>query len=204
MRRAHNHIMLKKNLPILLIIGCILFSFSLSVLRTQYDLEHGTTQIGSDFTLTDASTGAPLSSTNYRGKYLLVYFGYSFCPDVCPTGLSRITQALQRLPAPQQAKLQPFFITVDPARDTPSALKEYISHFTPVIALTGKQEDLDAVAKSFGVYAKRLPPAADGSYSVDHSSYIYLMDTQGRYLAHFSHNTPVDAIVQKLQQTLQP
>lgn len=196
--------MLKKNLPIVLITGCILFSFSLSVLRTQYDLEHGTTQIGGDFTLTDASTGTPLSSTNYRGKYLLVYFGYSFCPDVCPTGLSRITQALQRLPVPQQAKFQPFFITVDPTRDTPAALKEYISHFTPVIALTDSKEAIDKVAKSFGVYYKLMPPAADGSYSVDHSSYIYLMDTQGHYLAHFSHNTPVEAIVQKLQQIIQP
>ncbi len=165
---------------------------------------NSTTHIGGDFTLTNAATEQNFDSKHMRGKYLLVYFGYSFCPDVCPTGLTHISAALSALPPTQRTHIVPIFITLDPVRDTPQALKSYIANFDPaIIALTGKPEHIAAVAKAYGVYFKsQQKNPADLAYAVDHSSYIYVMDEHGDYLSHFGHSTTADIMAKKLSELL--
>ena len=139
--------------------------------------------IGGPFTLLD-SNGKPVTDRDFRGKYLLVYFGYTFCPDVCPTTLNEITTTLDSLGA-KAARVQPLFVTVDPQRDTPAVLRTYTAVFSPrLIALTGTQEQIAAIEKEYRVYAA-VHRTGNGSndYTMDHSSIIYLMDPDGRFLA---------------------
>src|ERR1700730_2263456 len=132
--------------------------------------------IGGPFTLT-APDGTTVTDATYRGKWLLVYFGYTFCPDTCPTTLMEIARALEAL-GPDAAKLQSLFITLDPQRDTPEVMGSYAGSFDRRInALTGDPRRVAAVAKEYGAYAspRRTGPGAE-DYVIDHSSYIYLMD----------------------------
>ena len=131
------------------------------------------------FALTAASNGAAITEQTYRGKWLAVYFGYTSCPDVCPTTLLDIAQALDAL-GPRAGAVQPLFITVDPKRDTPGVLTEYVKSFDPrLIALTGTAAQLAAAAKGFNVFHERHDND-DGGYSIDHSAFIYLIDPDGR------------------------
>jgi protein SCO1/2 len=131
------------------------------------------------FALTAASNGAAITEQTYRGKWLAVYFGYTSCPDVCPTTLLDIAQALDAL-GPRAGAVQPLFITVDPKRDTPAVLTEYVKSFHPrLIALTGTPAQLAATARSFHVFHERHDND-DGGYSIDHSAFIYLIDPDGR------------------------
>jgi cytochrome oxidase Cu insertion factor (SCO1/SenC/PrrC family) len=147
--------------------------------------------IGGAFALTDQN-GIRRSQADFAGRPLLVYFGFTYCPDVCPTALDIMGGALdalqQRYGAAYQ-NLQPLFISVDPERDTPPVLRDYLAYFHPrLIGLTGSQADIDAVKSAFKIYAARRRDADDnGNYNVDHSSFFYLMDQQNRYLAHFDH-----------------
>jgi protein SCO1 len=139
--------------------------------------------IGGPFTLIDAS-GKPVTDRDFRGKYLLVYFGYTFCPDVCPTTLNEITAALDSLGA-KAARVQPLFMTVDPQRDTPPVLHQYTAAFGPrLIALTGTPEQIAAVEKEYRVYvAVHRTGNGPNDDSMDHSSIIYLMGPDGRFVA---------------------
>lgn len=141
------------------------------------------TLVGGPFTLQDGD-GAQVTDRDFRGKYMLVYFGYTFCPDVCPTTLNEVADALERL-GPKGAKLQPIFITVDPKRDTPAVVKQYAAAFTPrLIGLTGSPEQIAQVAKEYRVYyAERPTGPGPGDYSMDHSSVIYLMGPDGKFIA---------------------
>jgi len=131
------------------------------------------------FALTAASDGAAVTEQTYRGKWLAVYFGYTSCPDVCPTTLLDIAQALDAL-GPRAGAVLPRFITVDPKRDTPGVLTEYVKSFDPrLIALTGTAAQLAAAAKGFNVFHERHDND-DGGYSIDHSAFIYLIDPDGR------------------------
>jgi protein SCO1/2 len=131
------------------------------------------------FALTAASNGAAITEQTYRGKWLAVYFGYTSCPDVCPTTLLDIAQALDAL-GPRAGAVLPLFITVDPKRDTPGVLTEYVKSFDPrLIALTGAAAQLAAAAKGFNVFHERHDND-DGGYSIDHSAFIYLIDPDGR------------------------
>jgi protein SCO1/2 len=131
------------------------------------------------FALTAASDGAAVTEQTYRGKWLAVYFGYTSCPDVCPTTLLDMAQALDALGARAGAP-QPLFITVDPKRDTPGVLTEYVKSFHPrLIALTGTPAQIAAAAKGFHVFHERHDND-DGGYSIDHSAFIYLIDPDGR------------------------
>jgi protein SCO1/2 len=139
--------------------------------------------VGGAFTLQNGD-GRQVSSRDFRGKYMLIYFGYSFCPDVCPTTLTEMSDALDRL-GPKADKLQPIFITVDPKRDTPSVVKQYASAFGPrLIGLTGSPEQIAQVAKEYRVYyaEHRTGPGAN-DYTLDHSSIIYLMGPDGKFVA---------------------
>jgi cytochrome oxidase Cu insertion factor (SCO1/SenC/PrrC family) len=152
----------------------------------------GIAKIGGPFELTDQN-GKPRKSTEFQGRFMLIYFGYTYCPDVCPTALQIMSNALQSLGSRAKA-VQPIFITVDPSRDTPAHLKEYVKNFYPgMIGLTGDEKLIKAAAKNYRVYyAKALQdkdkPDAD-SYLMDHSSIVFLMDKKGRYVTHFSHQT---------------
>ena len=151
----------------------------------------GIAKIGGPFTLTD-HTGVSRTELDYRGKYLLVYFGFTFCPDVCPTALQVMTVALTKI-GEKANLIQPIFITIDPDRDTQSHLKNYISNFHPsFVGLTGKLEQIKQATKEYRVYFRKANPENDANskdYLIDHSSIIFLMDKKGKYLTHFSHKT---------------
>ena len=158
----------------------------------------GLARIGGPFTLVD-HTGAQRTEADFKGRHALIYFGYSFCPDVCPTALADMLIALDEL-GPDAARVQPLFITIDPDRDTPEALKDYVANFHPrLIGLSGSPAQVSGAARAFRVYyAKVDDPEAGRNYLMDHSSVIYLMDPDGRYLAHFSHGTAPETMARRL------
>jgi protein SCO1/2 len=139
-------------------------------------------EIGGPFALLDGD-GHAVTDEAFRGKYMLVYFGYTFCPDVCPTTLSEIADAMDKL-GPVAARVQPIFITVDPKRDTPTVIKQYAANFGPkLIGLTGSPEQIAKVAKEYRVYyAEHRTGPGPNDYSMDHSSIIYLMGPDGRFI----------------------
>jgi protein SCO1/2 len=124
---------------------------------------------------------------------MLVYFGYTHCPDVCPSGLQVISAALDKL-GPGAARIAPLFVTLDPERDTPQVMGEYVKSFHPgIIGLTGTPDETAAVAKAYRVYFKKVADEnTPGNYSVDHSSFMYLMNGRGEYVKHFSHSANID------------
>src|SRR5690606_22939902 len=162
----------------------------------------GKAAVGGPFTLTD-HTGRRVTDKDFRGKYMLVYFGFTFCPDVCPSGLQVISAALDEL-GPKADKITPIFITVDPERDTPEQLAQYVSSFHPrLIGLTGTPEEIQAVAKEYRVYYRKVKDEkSTAEYTVDHTSIIYLMNPQGEFVTHFTHATPVATMVEKLKKVL--
>jgi protein SCO1/2 len=148
---------------------------------------HGVPQIGGDFTLTDQH-GLKRSTADFRGKYQLIYFGYSFCPDICPLGLQNMSGALKAL-GRDLDDVVPIFVTIDPERDTVENLKVYASNFHPkFIMLTGAPEEVAPVLKDYKVYAvKAKPDGTMADYLMDHSTLIYLMDRNGHFLKSFPH-----------------
>jgi len=146
--------------------------------------------IGGPFELVDQN-GRPVSDTDLRGKWLLVYFGYTHCPDACPTALNNIALTFRALGAPLRREIRPVFITIDPARDTPQVMKDYAAAFdVPILALTGSAAAVAQAAKAYRVYYEKHPEA-DGDYSLDHTSLIYVMDPKGRFAASLaSEDTP--------------
>jgi cytochrome oxidase Cu insertion factor (SCO1/SenC/PrrC family) len=143
--------------------------------------------IGGPFTLTD-QTGKVRRDTDFRGKLMLVYFGYAYCPDVCPTELQTMSEAREPL-GPTASEVQPVFITVDPERDTPELLAGYAQNFDPrFLMLTGTEAQIAEAARGYKVYYRRTVKS-DGDVQVDHSSFVYLMGRDGRYLAHFGPGT---------------
>ena len=140
----------------------------------------GALGIGGPFTLQDGN-GKPVTDRDFRGKYMLVYFGYTFCPDVCPTTLSAVADAMDKL-GPAARALTVVFITVDPQRDTPAQLKSYLSSPSfpkGIIGLTGSPSEIAAAARVYRVYYRKAGQGA--GYSVDHTSIVYLMDSRGHF-----------------------
>jgi cytochrome oxidase Cu insertion factor (SCO1/SenC/PrrC family) len=152
----------------------------------------GKEPIGGSFALID-HTGKPRTDTEFHGKLMLVYFGFSFCPDVCPTDLMAIGQAIDKLGSDGD-RVQPLFITVDPERDTPAHLADYVPYFHPrLVGLTGDADHIRDAARAYRVYfAKVAIGGRAAEYTVDHSGFIYLMDRDGRYLGFFPPGTPAD------------
>jgi len=143
----------------------------------------GTAAIGGPFTLVSTNDGNVTDQT-YRGKWLLIFFGYTFCPDACPTALNSISVALEKLGV-DAGKLQPLFVTVDPQRDTREVLAEYLKSFdSRIVGLTGSQDQIDRVVKEYRVYvaSQKSETQGDDNYLVSHSAYIYLMDPQGKFV----------------------
>ena len=147
--------------------------------------------IGGAFALEDGA-GKTVSDQTLKGRPFLVYFGYTHCPDVCPTELARISDVLNQM---SDKPIPALFITVDPERDTPKLMQEYVSSFNPaIIGLSGSRQEIDAAEKTFRVFARKGEPQADGDYSMDHSSIIYLMDKNGAFVEAFNvERAPKDA-----------
>ena len=159
--------------------------------------------VGGPFALVD-QTGAARTDADFRGRWLLIYFGYTYCPDACPTALNDMSIALEQLGA-AAGRVTPAFITIDPARDTPARLEDYVTHFHPrLVGLTGSAAAVAAVAKAYRVYFARAPGAAEAApdYLMDHSSIIYLIDPSGRYVTHFTHNSGPEQIVAGLRKAM--
>lgn len=158
----------------------------------------GKALVGGPFSLVD-HTGKKVTDQDFRGRYMLVYFGFTHCPDVCPSGLQVIAAALDKAGAKAE-QITPLLITVDPERDTPEQLASYVPSFHPrLVGLTGTPEQVAPVLKAYRVYAKRVDdPKSSAGYTFDHTSLIYLMDRNGEYIAHFTHATPVDRIAERL------
>jgi protein SCO1/2 len=156
--------------------------------------------IGGSFRLTDQN-GKTVTEADLRGKWSLIYFGYTHCPDACPTALNDMSIALDDLGAKRGA-VRPVFITVDPERDTPETLKAYVTSFdAPILALTGTPEQVAQAAKGYRVYYAKHPEAG-GDYSMDHSSVIYVMDPEGRFTASFTHESTPEQIAERLKKLL--
>lgn len=156
--------------------------------------------IGGPFHLIDQN-GKPVSDADLKGKWQLVFFGYTHCPDTCPTALNEISLALDQLGKKRQ-DVEVVFISVDPERDTPDVLKSYVQSFdAPIIALTGSPDAVKQAAKAYRVfYAKH--PRPDGDYDMDHSAVIYVMNPEGRFTATFTPDSTADAIAQRLQKLI--
>ncbi len=160
----------------------------------------GKALIGGPFTLVD-HTGKTVTEKDFLGQYTLVYFGFTNCPDICPAALQTITAALDAL-GPKAARITPLFITVDPERDTPARLAEYVASFHPrLVGLTGAVAQVKAAAKAYRVYFEKAATGQEPSdYSVDHSSMTYLMDPRGVYVAHFPHGAGAAEMTRRLAE----
>jgi protein SCO1/2 len=159
----------------------------------------GREPVGGPFSLID-HTGTSRTERDFRGKLLLVYFGFTYCPDICPTDLQNIGLALDRLGAVGD-KVQPLFVTVDPERDTPAHLAEYVPMFHPrLIGLTGDAVATRAVADAYKVYYAKVPRERGDDYTVDHTAFIYLIGTDGEYLGFFPPGTAPERIADTLRQ----
>jgi len=140
--------------------------------------------VGGPFKLIDQD-GRTVTEQDVKGKPLLVFFGFTHCPDVCPTTLFDISEIFRKL-GPDADRAEALFITVDPERDTPEAMKSYLSSFDPhLLGLTGDAAAVDGVVKAYRAYAKKVPNP-DGSYTMDHTALVYLMDKEGRFVAPFN------------------
>jgi len=142
-----------------------------------------TSTVGGPFSLTDQND-KPITDQDLKGHPFLVFFGFTHCPDVCPTTLFEVSEILRAL-GPRAKDVRALFVTVDPERDTPAVLKDYLSSFDPrVIGATGDPDGIAAIEKSYRVYAKKVP-LDGGNYTMDHSAVVYLMDKNGRFVAPF-------------------
>ncbi len=158
-------------------------------------------RIGGPFSLTD-QTGRTVTDRDFAGRYRIVYFGYTFCPDVCPVDVQTIgagLKAFEAQDAQRGGRVVPIFITVDPARDTPAVIREFVANFHPrMVGLTGSESAIDAVAKAYGVYHARQKPGPGGGYMVDHTRQAYLMDPSGKPMALLPTEQGADAVAAEL------
>lgn len=190
-------------LAVIVIFGRDLFIDSNQVVNetNQLDKSVGQALIGGDFALIDTHN-KPFASKNMKGKPSLVYFGFTSCPDVCPTDMANISKTLDML-GDDANKLNALFITVDPKRDTPEKMSDYLSNFNKsIIGLTGSKEAVDEAANAYKVYHQEENRTSSTDYTMNHSAFIYLMDKNGAYLTHFNHGAAPEVMVAKLQELI--
>ena len=166
----------------------------------------GRADVGGPFRLTDHN-GKSVSEADFRGRYMLIYFGYSFCPDVCPTTLGVMAQALEKLGPGRARRVVPIFITIDPERDTPKVLADYMKAFGPsFVGLTGSVAAIKDVEKKYRVYAVKKPldssKGSGGAYGVDHSSVLYLMGPDGKLVSFYDEIISPDDLAKDLKQKI--
>lgn len=157
---------------------------------------------GGDFTLQSAD--GPVSLKDFRGKVVLVYFGYTYCPDICPTSLAATSEGLKQLTPEELARVAMILVSVDPKRDTPARLKEYVNFFHPaIVGVTGTPEEIAGIAKRYGVfYAEQKVETAGGGYVVDHSADTYVISADGKLVGKIAHATPPDQVVEAIRKFL--
>lgn len=162
----------------------------------------GKALVGGPFQLVD-HTGKRVSDSDFKGRHMLVFFGFTSCPDICPSGLQVMSAALDQL-GPKADRIVPLLITLDPERDTPEKLANYVKSFHPrLIALTGSLDEIKAVAKAYRVYFKKSETGSNANaYSIDHSSLFYLMNGEGGFTKHFAHTTDAGKLAEGLNTAL--
>ena len=169
--------------------------------RFMNELMSGKAQVGGPFTLTDQN-GNRRSLGDFRGKLVLLYFGYTFCPDVCPTDLAAMARLMALLGADAD-QLQPVFVTLDPARDTAELLREYVAVFDArFVALRGTEAETQRVATRYKTYFEKVPVAGSDAYFIDHTAFIYLLDRQGRYVSFFPPGTTPERMQVMVREAL--
>lgn len=184
-------------------VAAVVWSGLVDIEDTSTSSYSGEASIGGPFELVNGD-GETVTDADFAGKPLIVYFGFTYCPDICPTELLAIADALDLLPAATAAKFQPLFITVDPERDTPDVVRDYVTSFHPnMIGLTGSARQIKRAASAYRVYYSRQE-TDDGPYTMAHSSYIYVMDGSGRYVRHFRMGTSPDEIAAALETVADP
>jgi cytochrome oxidase Cu insertion factor (SCO1/SenC/PrrC family) len=163
----------------------------------------GAVSVGRPFELVDQH-GVTRTDKEFRGSFMLMYFGFTHCPDTCPTALLKITNALEELAELDAAKAErvaPVFVSVDPERDTPEALRRYVEHFHPrLVALTGAPRELGELGRAYGVFFAKVPTGPPGEYLMDHTGFVYLIGPDGKYLEHFESDASVGDLVDALQR----
>lgn len=161
--------------------------------------QQGKALVGGPFELVDQS-GRTVTQNDLAGSYALIYFGYTFCPDVCPTSLQTMSAAIDLL-GPAGDEVQPVFVTVDPARDTVEQMAAYAAHFHPrLLALTGSEAQVADAARAYRVYYQRVDDSAATEYLMDHTSLYYLMGLDGEYVAHFSHDATAEEMAARIRE----
>jgi len=162
----------------------------------------GQASIGGPFALTD-HTGKRVTDADFHGRYVLVFFGFTFCPDVCPSGLQVMAAALDAL-GPKAERFVPVLITVDPERDTPEQLAQYVQSFHPhLVGLTGTAAEIGAVARAYRVVVQKVAdPKSTAGYTINHSALIHVMGPDGAHRAFFPYNTKVDDLARGLARLL--
>jgi len=170
---------------ILAVVAIGIWSLYLNKEETPSAADNSRALIGGAFELTDHNN-QPVTDKDFLGKYMIVYFGYTYCPDVCPMDLQIMADSMRNLPDDLASKVTPVFVTIDPERDTVDVMAEYVQFFhEDLIGLTGTVEQVDTIKKAYRVYAAKADETPD--YLVDHTAYTYLMDTDGSLLKHFNH-----------------
>ena len=186
-------------LAVLVICGLLLYR--LWIERMSPGTVSGEALIGGPFELTDQD-GTKVTDQTYKGKLMLIYFGFTFCPEACPTALGVMSAALDKLDVAGE-RVVPMLITVDPERDTPQVLKDYVSNFHPrMVGLTGTPEQIAQVTKAYRVFYQKASGATAGDYLMDHTLLIYLMDGEGKYLKHFTPDATPEQIAEEIRKHL--
>ena len=186
----------------LLILTSVLFASALIMNEPPARAATSAVTIGGPFTLS-TTDGTTVTDQTYRGRWLLVYFGYTFCPNSCPTTLLEVARALEKLGL-DAVQVQPLFITVDPQRDTPKVMQQYTQSFDPrIVGLTGTPPQIAAAAREYGAYYVRYGtgPGAD-DYVMDHSTYLYVIDPRGKFVRAFETGTSGDRIADALRELM--
>lgn len=180
-----------------------LFCFSLLAPFVATAESKSSAPIGGRFIMT-AHDGKSITDKDFRGRYLLISFGYTYCPDICPTGLSTQASALELL-GEQSARIQPLFITVDPERDDVATMRDYVSHFHPrLVGLTGSPAMTARLAKDYRVVYQKVVTSGDAAdeYTIDHTASLYLMDPDGKFIVKFAHAMDPAVMAERLKEIL--
>jgi protein SCO1/2 len=164
--------------------GLVLFSAVIFIVTGRSPAPIAMSTVGGPFRLVDQNA-KPITEQDFKGEPFLVFFGFTHCPDVCPTTLFEVSEIFRAL-GPDAKNLRAMFVTVDPERDTPAVMKDYLASFDPrIVGATGDIDAITAAEKSFRVYAKKVPTDG-GGYTMDHTAIVYLMSKDGRFVAPFN------------------
>ena len=197
-----NSVWTRRALIAVLLAALVLCAMLLFKLYERYAGEEtGSAEIGGPFALVNQD-GKPVTDADFKGKLLLIYFGYTFCPDACPTALGVMASAIDKLDVAGE-RVTPILITIDPERDTPQALKDYVGNFHPrLVGLTGSADEIAKAAKEYRVFYQKQPGASGADYLMDHSTLIYLMGADGKFLTYFGPQATPAEIAEAIRRYL--